>query len=110
MVHAQYCAGYLAQPMYCASKCFTGGCGSKGDMVFEQEGPFCQPCDACGLDTNVPFGDCPARCREATALPWRRKLTRSPKEGGNEGDAERKLQTGKVYREYNAPGSFTLSM
>eukprot|EP00443_Scrippsiella_acuminata_P077928 CAMPEP_0115530226 /NCGR_PEP_ID=MMETSP0271-20121206/84380_1 /TAXON_ID=71861 /ORGANISM="Scrippsiella trochoidea, Strain CCMP3099" /LENGTH=377 /DNA_ID=CAMNT_0002962337 /DNA_START=141 /DNA_END=1270 /DNA_ORIENTATION=+ len=60
------CSRKFAVPLYCSPTCRTGGCGPLGDALPNAPGPFCQPCDACVLESSSSYPDgvnpCPSWC------------------------------------------------
>ena len=54
--------------MYCAFTCFTGGCSANASVLPLSPGRFCQPCDACFVDSGIPSGGCPAWCADYQVL------------------------------------------
>ena len=43
---------------FCATQCFTGGCGKDGGVPVDADGRFCQPCHECHHDVDAVAGDC----------------------------------------------------
>ena len=46
--------------------CFTGGCGANAGVLPKTPGRYCQPCDACFVETGV--AQCPAWCSNFTVV------------------------------------------
>ncbi|CAD7939844.1 unnamed protein product [Amoebophrya sp. A120] len=59
------------QPMYCAKRCLTGGCGATSDVVWGAQAPanfgYCQPCNGCLTTETFDGSACPSHCR--TGMP-----------------------------------------